>query len=95
MHGQFQRLRDLSGLPHASFRVVPLSAGPHPATGYPFTLLYVERAKATIAYVETLTDADYIKKSETYTLAFQRIEQKALSEDDSRALLDRLIADLR
>lgn len=94
MRGQFERLRALSTLPHACFRVVPLAAGPHPAIGYPFTLLYVERAKSTIAYVESLTGADYIKKSDTYTLAFQRIESKALDEDASRAMLDRLLSDL-
>jgi hypothetical protein len=94
MRGQLERLRTLADLPHASFRVVPLAAGPHPANGVPFTLLYVLRAKATIAYVETLTDADYIKKSDTYTLAFRRVESKALSENESRAMLDRLIADL-
>lgn len=94
MRGQLERIRALSELPHASFRVIKLRSGPHAALGYPFTLLYVERAKATIAYVETLTDADYIKKSGTYILAFERIEQKAASEDESRALLDELIADL-
>ncbi|WP_147454987.1 helix-turn-helix domain-containing protein [Saccharothrix australiensis] len=94
MRGQLERLRALSELPHVSFRVVPLDAGPHPAIGYPFTLLYLERAKSTIAYIEWLTGADYVKKSDTYTLAFSRIESKALSEDASRAMLDRLIADL-
>lgn len=92
--GQLVRLRKLADQPNASVRVVALNAGAHPAIGYPFTLLYLPRAKATIAYVETLTDADYIKKSETYTLAFKRLEQKALTEDDTRAMLDRLIADV-
>lgn len=94
MRGQLERLRALADLPHASFRVVKLTAGPHAALGYPFTLLYVERAKATIAYVESLTDAAYIKKSSTYMLAFERLEQKAATEEESCALLDQLIADL-
>ncbi len=94
MRGQLERLRALSDLAHASFRVVKIGSGPHAALGYPFTLLYVERAKATIAYVETLTDADYIKRSDTYILAFERVQQIAATEDESRALLDGLIAEL-
>ncbi|WP_407640505.1 Scr1 family TA system antitoxin-like transcriptional regulator [Actinokineospora iranica] len=42
---QLERLRALADLPHVSFRVVKLDSGAHAALGYPFTLLYIERAK--------------------------------------------------
>ncbi|MGH3620555.1 MAG: hypothetical protein ACRDQ5_02035 [Sciscionella sp.] len=35
---------------------------PHVGLGYPFTLLYLERADRTIAHVESLTNADYLPK---------------------------------
>lgn len=93
MRGQLARLRDFSLLDNLILRIVSLAAGPHPIIGYPFTLIYVEPSKATIGYVESLTNADYVKNPTTYTLAFDRVMRLALSEDDSRALLDRLISD--
>jgi hypothetical protein len=94
LRGQLERLRTIAQLPHVSIRVVALNAGAHPGLGYPFTLLYLEPARATIAYVETLTNADYVKNAATYTLAFDHVGRAALNEEDTLALLDRLIADL-
>jgi hypothetical protein len=92
--GQLRRLRDMAQLRHVSLRVVPIEAGAHPALGCPFTLLYVESTGTTIAYEETLADGDYLKNPHAYTLAFEHVSRVALSEDETLALLDRLIAKL-
>jgi hypothetical protein len=92
--GQLRRLHELAVLPHVSLRIVPLSGGVHPALGAPFALLYLEHARASIGYVESLTNADYIKNPTTYTLAFEHVSRVALSEDESNMMLGRLIADL-
>jgi hypothetical protein len=92
--GQRRRVRELARLPHFSLRVVPIEAGGHPALGCPFNLLYLEHARATIGYVESLTNGEYIKAPHAYTLAFEHAGRVALSEDETLARLDRLIADL-
>jgi hypothetical protein len=94
MRGQLQRLDEMAQLPHVSLRVIPLSAGVHPALGCPFTMLYLEHARASIAYVESLTNGDYIKNPATYTLAFEHVGRVALSETQSMKMLGRLIANL-
>ncbi|MBK0865406.1 helix-turn-helix domain-containing protein [Saccharopolyspora sp. HNM0986] len=91
MGTQLRRLREIADLPSVTLKVVPLEHGPHAGLSCPFTLLWIEQARATIAYVETLTGADYVKSTEAYTLAFDQAEGDALSEDDTRALIDRCI----
>nr|WP_281248775.1 Scr1 family TA system antitoxin-like transcriptional regulator [Saccharopolyspora flava] len=54
----------------------------------PFTLLWIEKARTTIAYVETITGADYIKSVGAYTLAFDQAENDSVSPDDSRKLIE-------
>lgn len=94
MHRQLQRLRDIADLPNVSIRVVGFDAGPQAALSCPFTLLWIERARATIAYVETLTSGDYVKSTNAYTLAFDRAQREAKSEDETRTLLDDRMAEL-
>ncbi|QIZ34234.1 hypothetical protein FDZ84_05145 [Saccharopolyspora sp. ASAGF58] len=59
MAAQLKRLREMADLPTVSIRVIPLDCGTYAGLSCPFTLLWIERAKATIAYLETLTGADY------------------------------------
>lgn len=91
MAAQLARLRQIADLPSVSLRVVPLDNGPHAGLSCPFTLLWINEARASIAYVETLTGADYVKSTSAYTLAFDQAEGDALSEDDTRALLDHYV----
>lgn len=92
LRGQLQRLRSFAEQPHISFRAVPIESGAHPALGCPFTLIYVEPTGTTVAYEETLADGDYVKSPHAYTLAFEHVSRMALSEDETVALLDELIA---
>ncbi|WP_343071429.1 helix-turn-helix transcriptional regulator [Saccharopolyspora gloriosae] len=91
MAAQLTRLRQISELPSVSLRVVPLENGPHAGLSCPFTLLWIEEARTTIAYVETLTGADYVKSTSAYTLAFDQAASDALSEEDTRALIDHYV----
>jgi hypothetical protein len=94
LRGQLQRLRDFATLRHVSVRVVPIEAGAHPALGCPFTLLYLERTGTTIAYEENLLNGAYIRNAATHTLAFDHVSRISLSDDETIAFLDRLIAEL-
>ena len=84
---QAVRLLEMSELPNVSIRIVPFTAGVQAGLSNPFTLLWIARTSATIAYVETLTGADYLKTTQPYTLAFGTAEESALPEDESRELL--------
>ncbi|GAA4877288.1 DUF5753 domain-containing protein [Saccharopolyspora cebuensis] len=88
MTTQLRHLREVAELPAVSIRVVPLHAGAYAGLSCPFTLLWIEAARATIAYVETMTGADYVKTVGTYNLAFERAEAAALSERDTLDLLE-------
>ncbi|GAA4838842.1 helix-turn-helix transcriptional regulator [Saccharopolyspora rosea] len=92
MKAQLERLREMAKLPTVSLRVVPLDHGPYAGLSCPFTLLWIERARATIAYVETLTGADYVKTTRAYSLAFEQAQDGALNDDETLTLLDRYIA---
>jgi hypothetical protein len=51
-------------------------------------LLWIERAQATIAYVETLTGADYVKTTGAYNLAFDQAQNDALPDAETLELID-------
>lgn len=95
MRAQLMRLREIADLPTVTLRVIPLNDGPHAGLSCPFTLLWIEEAKATIAYVETLTGADYVKSTGTFTLAYEQAEDHALTQDDTRAVLDTYINNIQ
>ncbi|GDY33863.1 transcriptional regulator [Gandjariella thermophila] len=94
MKAQLQRLRKIAELPTVSLRIVPLDHGPEAGLSCPFTLLWIERARATIAYVETLTGADYVKTTAAYSTAFDQAHNTALAEDVTLKLIDRRMAEL-
>jgi transcriptional regulator with XRE-family HTH domain len=91
---QLRKLRDIADLRNVSLTVVPFEAGPLAGLSYPFTLLWIEPANATIAYVDHMTGADYVRATSAYTLAYDRAADSALSEEDTKTLLDQHINDL-
>ncbi|WP_418153923.1 helix-turn-helix domain-containing protein [Actinoalloteichus caeruleus] len=94
MEAQLNRLRKIAALPNVSLRIVPLEHGPEAGLSCPFTLLWIERARAAIAYVETLTGADYVKTTAAYAAAFEQARKAALAEGDTLTLIDRRMAGL-
>jgi len=91
---QLRRLVELGELPNVSIRVVPWSAGAVAGLCNPFTLLWIEPANARIAYTETLTGADYLKTTDSYSLAFEQAGDLALGEQASQDELKRRITEL-
>lgn len=94
MASQLRRLREMATLPTVLLRVVPLDHGPYAALSCPFTLLWIRKARATIAYVETLTGADYIKSTAAYMASFDQVYSEALPEADTLTMIDRRLTDL-
>lgn len=76
---------------------MPINAGAHPGLGVEFVMLHLAAAKATFAYVESLTSSDYLprpKHTNAYSLVFDRLRVAALSDADSLALINDHIAAL-
>jgi hypothetical protein len=94
---QLGRLLEMMDLPNVTIQVVPLTANGHAALEYPFTLLYIARARATVAYIESLTTADYLARpqhAQTYSLAFESARRAALSPGDTADLLRQIMSEL-
>lgn len=97
MLDQLRVLRELSGLPTFSLRIVPSSIGAYAALGTSFVILRLPFSGAFKIYVENLTGADYHSREshvQAYRTAFERTAAVALDEDASLALIDRHISAL-
>jgi transcriptional regulator with XRE-family HTH domain len=97
LRGQLIRLRELAELDHVTLQVMPQSAGAHAGLGLAFTLLHIQGARATFAYVEGLTNADYLPRprhTQAYGLVFDRLRVAALSDAQSLAIIERNIEKL-
>jgi hypothetical protein len=97
LSGQLERLLAMAELPNVTIQVVPLAASCHAAPDYPFTLLYLARARASIAYIESLTTADYLARPQhikTYNLVFEATRHAALSPADTADLLRSIKSEL-
>jgi hypothetical protein len=94
---QLVRLRELAELPHVTVQVLPQERGEHVALGSPFTIVHLALPPFTVAYLEGLTDANYLDREEeikVYRLAFDRLRVTALDDRASAALLDRRIEEM-
>jgi uncharacterized protein DUF5753/helix-turn-helix protein len=92
MRGQIDYIRKLANLPNFAVHILPFSAGAHLALGTSFTLLHLGDPMVTFAYIEALTDSDFLDRpphTEVYTLAFDRAHRAALSLSESFEMLDR------
>ncbi|MFR9728620.1 helix-turn-helix domain-containing protein [Saccharopolyspora sp. MS10] len=95
--GQLEHIRQLADLDNVTIQLIPTSMGTHPGMGLMFTLLHIDAADATIAYIENLTSADYFSGSQhvrAYSLVFDRLRVAALSDRESLRLIDRQIREL-
>ncbi|MFD0690534.1 helix-turn-helix domain-containing protein [Actinomadura fibrosa] len=93
MREQHRKLLTMGERPHISLRVIPFSAGAHPGHGA-FTILSVGiDAPLDVVAIDCLTRNWYIDEPpeiEYYTEAFEALEGFALSESDSRTLIERV-----
>lgn len=93
MRAQYERLLELAGLPNVTLQVMAAVAGAHPGTVGSFSMLHFpEQYFPDVVYVESMTGALYIEDEgqvHMHTLAFERMQDVALTPDDSIELLAR------
>ncbi|WP_372907189.1 Scr1 family TA system antitoxin-like transcriptional regulator [Saccharopolyspora indica] len=70
--GQLDRLRSLAELDNGTVLAIPMNGGSHAGLGIAFTLLHVEHANSDIAYIESLTSADYLSRPQ-HTRAYSLV----------------------
>ncbi|MBW8486340.1 helix-turn-helix domain-containing protein [Actinomadura sp. PM05-2] len=79
-------------------QVIPYSAGAHPGTTGPFTVLAFEGAEGDMVYMETINGNLWVDKADEvrrFTTAFDHLRAVALSPDDTRAMLNAALNDLK
>ncbi len=90
MREQLARLREAASQPNISVRILPFSAGAHPAMTGPFTLLRFPERSMNVVYVELRGCAVYLeelKDIERHEAIFEQVCDLALSEDDTTSML--------
>lgn len=98
MRAQLHRIAALVELPNVTLRVVPTSVGHHSGMMSAFTLLnFADAADGDVAYVEHAAGSLEMEKSEQIracTLRFDRVLAKALSPEESVALIERVAGEM-
>ncbi|GAA2719193.1 helix-turn-helix transcriptional regulator [Actinocorallia aurantiaca] len=95
MRAQLGRLLEAAAHPAVTVRVLPFSAGPHQAMGFPFRIYEFSGDDPAVVHTELLDRGHPIEAAEEvgrYHAAFTQAEAKSLSPTDSRALLKDLEA---
>jgi transcriptional regulator with XRE-family HTH domain len=94
MKGQLLHLVELAGRPNVIIQVLPLTAGPHLALSGVFTVVrFPEESAVDVVYLQEMTSDLFIedeKEVHRYGLAFDRLRELALSEEESVALIARI-----
>lgn len=88
MRDQLRHLVDAAARPTVSIRILPLSAGMHPAQNGAFIVLGFAPEDSRLAYTNNLTEGRLVHDDDTvgqYIAAFERVRAMALSEPDSLA----------
>jgi Domain of unknown function (DUF5753) len=98
MRAQLQHLVEASRLPNISVRVLPYDAGLLPATNNKFIILsFSQPTLSEVVFIEGLTGDLYLDRPEdvaTYADAFQAMLEMTASAEASRAIIDRIAANL-
>lgn len=93
MRRQVQRLFDATGRAGMELRILPFGAGAHAALAGSFTVFgFGQDGRDPVVHSEDLTGGLLRARAEevrTYRTAFEDLRRRALSVDDSRALLAR------
>ncbi|MEV4323134.1 DUF5753 domain-containing protein [Microbispora rosea] len=95
---QLERLLAESERPRNAIRVLPDSTGCHPGMAGPFVLMHFPEAARAVAWVETMASSVYFDDEADvgrYTQVFTDLWERALSPDDTRALLREKIKELQ
>ncbi|MFC7329825.1 helix-turn-helix domain-containing protein [Marinactinospora rubrisoli] len=95
---QLERLVEFCDHPNITLQIIPFSVGAHAAEAGSFTILrYPEYDLADVVYLEQLTGALYLDKSDdvdAYTMAMERLSVAAEPPNQTPKMLADMIADL-
>jgi hypothetical protein len=94
MRAQLEQLIEMAGHPKITVQVLPFAAGPHPATGGRFTILSFPGAgNPDAVYIETIAGELLIESGgvDRYRSVFRRLNAKALSPEDTIAVIDKMV----
>ncbi|GAA3085980.1 hypothetical protein GCM10020000_85660 [Streptomyces olivoverticillatus] len=90
MHGQLQRLLDESSRSSVDVRILPRNTGCHPGMAGPFVHMHFPQTITSAVWVETMATSIYLdhpNETTRYASAFEDLWQRALSPDETRALI--------
>lgn len=94
MRAQLRALQDAAQHPHVTIRVLPASTGAHAGLDGACVILSFEADFPAVAYAVGMTGENYLESAEQVqrvTMNAERIADKALSEEESAALIVALI----
>ncbi|ROO83743.1 helix-turn-helix protein [Actinocorallia herbida] len=98
MREQLHHLVELSWRNNITLQVLPFSAGSHPGNAGAFELFsFAEPADPEVVYVQYRLGCLYLEDSSdinAYSEVFDHLRARALSPDDSRAILDRIAGEM-
>lgn len=98
MTGQLTRLVETTELSNVALRVLPFDTGAHPGIDGSFTVLeFSDPSEPRIVYLDRMTDSEYLdglRDVAAYRHAHKRLGASALSLDDSREMISRLLKGL-
>lgn len=86
MRAQLHRVVEQTALANVELRVLPLAAGAHSGLGGAFEIMRFHD-DADLVFIETCGGDMYIDRIEAYTNAWRRLEDMALSEQDSMSMI--------
>ena len=95
MRAQLDWLITMSQRPNVTTRVIPYSAGAHPAMGSNFNILEFAGAVPTVVYVEGLVGWIYVERPQDvarYRQVFEHLRTVALTPQESGTLLQKISA---
>ena len=95
MRAQLDWLITMSQRPNVTTRVIPYSAGAHPAMGSSFNILEFAGAVPTVVYVEGLVGWIYVERPQDvarYRQVFEYLRSVALTPQESGTLLQKISA---
>ncbi|MGH3239569.1 MAG: helix-turn-helix domain-containing protein [Spirillospora sp.] len=98
MRGQLLKLLTMAELPHLALHVLPFSAGAHPGCEGAFTILGIKPdAILEVVAIDSLARSWYVDEPsdvDHYKHTFDQLRKIALSQTDSRMLIERILSDL-
>lgn len=99
MRHQLERLRDFAAEPHINIQIVPFTCGAHPGMAGNFILLeFADPNLDDLVHLESINQITIRDDTELiagYLDRFVQLEDLAMSEEESVAFLDTMIADLQ